>query len=164
MITSSSATMTKHLGLNYCAITKSLINYSLKKMNLIKISSQPSQNCSYILNNKTNLLEAYVNFVEALYSKRVNYLDRMQSMHVNFVDTAKKQCTIFKLNIFFYFIPISNFFSQSSTSSLEQIPKTGYLEANLILRQYKLNLMSRFLEHKSVKPELRQDQIAKELG
>ena len=34
----------------------------------------------------------------------------------------------------------------------------------MISRQYKLDLMARFLEIKSIKTKLRQDQIAKELG
>ena len=29
--------------------------------------------------------------------------------------------------------------------NLEQIPKTGKLDANLMLRQYKLDLLSRFM-------------------
>ena len=40
--------------------------------------------------------------------------------------------------------------------SLEQISKTGNLDANLILRQYKLDLMSRFMEMKSNNPKLTQ--------
>ena len=36
----------------------------------------------------------------------------------------------------------------NNTFSLEQISKTGNLDANLILRQYKLDLMSRFMEKK----------------
>ena len=51
-----------------------------------------------------------------------------------------------------------------NTISLEQISKTGNLESNLILRQYKLELMARFMEIKFVNPKLRQDQIANELG
>ena len=50
------------------------------------------------------------------------------------------------------------------TNSSEQISKTSSLDSNLILRQYKLNLMARFMEIKSVNPKLRHDQIAKELG
>ena len=48
--------------------------------------------------------------------------------------------------------------------SLKQISKTGNLDANLMSRQNKLDLMARFMDIKSVKPRLRQDQIAKELG
>ena len=48
--------------------------------------------------------------------------------------------------------------------SLEQISKTDDLDSNLILRQYKLDLMARFMEIKSVNPKLKQNQIAKELG
>ena len=51
----------------------------------------------------------------------------------------------------------------STTFSLEQISKTRSLDANLILRQYKLDLMFRFMEPKSINPKLRHDQIAKNL-
>ena len=33
-----------------------------------------------------------------------------------------------------------------NTFSLERISKTGNLDSNLIVRQYKLNLMARFME------------------
>ena len=52
----------------------------------------------------------------------------------------------------------------NNTFSLEQIYKTGNLDSNLILRQYKLDLMARFTEIKSVNPKLKQNQMAKELG
>ena len=48
--------------------------------------------------------------------------------------------------------------------SLEQLSKTGNLDSILILRPYKLGLMGRFMEIKSLNPRLRQDQIAKQLG
>ena len=50
----------------------------------------------------------------------------------------------------------------NNTSYLEQISETGNLDATLILRQYKLDLMSRFMALKYNNPKLRQDQIAKE--
>ena len=50
------------------------------------------------------------------------------------------------------------------TLPLEQISKTGKLDANLILRQYKLDLMSQFMELESSNPKVRQDQKAKELS
>ena len=52
----------------------------------------------------------------------------------------------------------------NNTFSLEQISKTGNLDANLILRQYKLDIMARFMEMKSNNPKLTQKQICKELG
>ena len=52
----------------------------------------------------------------------------------------------------------------NNTFSLEQISKTGSVDSTLILRQYKIDLVARFMEIKSVHPKLRQDQIAKELG
>ena len=48
--------------------------------------------------------------------------------------------------------------------SVEQLSKTGNLDANLVLRQNRLDLMSRFLETESVIPKLRWDQLAKVLG
>ena len=48
--------------------------------------------------------------------------------------------------------------------SLQQISQTVNLDSNLITRQYKLDLMARFMEIKSMSPKLRQDQIAKVLG
>ena len=52
----------------------------------------------------------------------------------------------------------------NNTFSLKQISKTGNLDANLILRQYKLDIMARFMETKSNNPKLTQKQIAKSLG
>ena len=52
----------------------------------------------------------------------------------------------------------------NNTFSLEQISKTGNLDANLILRQYKLDIMAKFMETKSNNPKLTQKQIAKSLG
>ena len=47
--------------------------------------------------------------------------------------------------------------------SLEQTSKTGNLKSNLLLHQYRIYLMARFMEKESLNPRLRQDQIAKEL-
>ena len=51
-----------------------------------------------------------------------------------------------------------------NTFYLEQISKTGNLDSNLISRQYKFDLMARFMEIKTVNAKLKQNQIAKELG
>ena len=48
--------------------------------------------------------------------------------------------------------------------SLELKPKTISLGSSLLLRHYKLDLMTRFMEIKTVSLKLRQDQIAKESG
>ena len=48
-----------------------------------------------------------------------------------------------------------------STFFLEEISKTVNLDANLLLRQYKLDLMSRFMKIKSINQILTQKQIAK---
>ena len=50
----------------------------------------------------------------------------------------------------------------NNTFSSQQLSQTGNLDSNLILRQYKLDLMARFMVIKSMIPRLRQDQIAKE--
>ena len=42
----------------------------------------------------------------------------------------------------------------NNTYSFEQISKTGNIEANSILRQYKSDLTSRFMETKSNIPKL----------
>ena len=41
----------------------------------------------------------------------------------------------------------------NNTYSLDQIQKTGDLNADLIMRQYKLNKMAKFMEIKSKKPQ-----------
>ena len=67
--------------------------------------------------------------------------------------------------ICFYFIfAFILFLILMSTFSLKQISKTGDFDSNLILRQYRLDLMSRSLELKSINPKFRQNQIRKEFG
>ena len=51
-----------------------------------------------------------------------------------------------------------------STFSLQQIQKTSILDANLLSRQYKLNLMADFMRIKYEKPKMKQSQIADRLG
>ena len=51
----------------------------------------------------------------------------------------------------------------NNTFSLDQIAKTGDLNANLIMRQHKLDKMAKFVEIKSINPKLKQSEIAKEL-
>ena len=48
--------------------------------------------------------------------------------------------------------------------SLQQIQKTSNLDANLISRQYKLNLMTDFMRLKYENPKMKQSQIANQLG
>ena len=48
--------------------------------------------------------------------------------------------------------------------SLQQIQKTSNLDANLISRQYKLNLMADFMKVKYENPRMRQSEIANQLG
>ena len=51
----------------------------------------------------------------------------------------------------------------NNTFSLEQMSRTGNLDANLILRQHTLDLMARFMEIKSINPKLKEKEIGKEL-
>ena len=48
--------------------------------------------------------------------------------------------------------------------SLQQIQKTSNLDANLISRQNKLNLMADFMRVKYENPSMRQSEIANHLG
>ena len=48
--------------------------------------------------------------------------------------------------------------------SLQQIQKTSNLDANLISRQYKLNLMADFIRVKYENPRMKQCEIANQLG
>ena len=49
----------------------------------------------------------------------------------------------------------------SNTYSPDQIQKTGDLNADLIMRQYKLDKMAKFMEIKSNNPRLMQSEIVK---
>ena len=51
-----------------------------------------------------------------------------------------------------------------NTFSLEEISQTGILDGNLIIRQYKLNIVAKFIEKKSTNPKLKQSEIAEEIG
>ena len=52
----------------------------------------------------------------------------------------------------------------NNTFSLQQIQKTSNLDANLISRQYKLNLMCDFMRIKYENPRLKQSEIADRLN
>ena len=52
----------------------------------------------------------------------------------------------------------------SNNFFLQQIQKTSNLDANLISRQYKLNLMADFMRVKYENPKLKQSEIANQLG
>ena len=47
---------------------------------------------------------------------------------------------------------------------MDQIAKTGDFNADLKMRQYKLDKMAKFLEIKSINPNLKQSEIVKELN
>ena len=48
--------------------------------------------------------------------------------------------------------------------SLQQIQKTSNIDANLISRQYKLNLMADFMKVKYENPKMKQSEIANQIG
>ena len=52
----------------------------------------------------------------------------------------------------------------NNSFSLQQIQKTSNLDANLISRQYKLNLMADFMRVKYENPRLKQSEIANQIG
>ena len=52
----------------------------------------------------------------------------------------------------------------NNSFSLQQIQKTSNLDANLISRQYKLNLMADFMRVKYQNPRLKQSEIANQIG
>ena len=53
----------------------------------------------------------------------------------------------------------------TNTFSLEQIANTGDLNADfMIMRQFRLDKMAKFMEIKSINPKLKQSEIAKELA
>ena len=51
----------------------------------------------------------------------------------------------------------------NNTFSVQQISSTSNLDANLISRQYKLNLMADFMRMKIENPKLKQSQITNQL-
>ena len=52
----------------------------------------------------------------------------------------------------------------NNSFSLQQIQKTSNLDANLISRQYKLNLMADFMKIKYENPKMKQTEIANQIG
>ena len=50
----------------------------------------------------------------------------------------------------------------NNTLSLQQISRRGYLAADLIMRQYRLDKMAKFMEIKSINPKTKQSEIAKQ--
>ena len=52
----------------------------------------------------------------------------------------------------------------NNTSSWQQKSQTVYLHSTLMIRQYQLDLMARFMEVKSINPNLEKSEIANELG
>ena len=52
----------------------------------------------------------------------------------------------------------------NNSFSLQQIQKTSNLDANLVSRQYKLNLMADFMRVKYENPKMKQSEIANQIG
>ena len=52
----------------------------------------------------------------------------------------------------------------NNSFSLHQISKTGNLDSNSISRQYKLNLMAKFMQIIFENPKLKQSEVAHQLG
>ena len=52
----------------------------------------------------------------------------------------------------------------NNSFSLQQIQKTSNLDANLISRQYKLNLMADFMRLKYENPRMKQSEISNQLS
>ena len=52
----------------------------------------------------------------------------------------------------------------NNTFSVQQNSRTSNLDANLISRQFKLNLMTDFMKVKYENPKLKQSEIANQLG
>ena len=52
----------------------------------------------------------------------------------------------------------------NNSFTLQQIQKTSNLDANLISRHYKLNLMADFMRVKDENPKMKQSEIANQLG
>ena len=52
----------------------------------------------------------------------------------------------------------------NNSFSLQQIQKTSNLDANLISRQYKLNLLADFMKVKCENPRMKQSEIANQIG
>ena len=101
------------------------------------------------MNIKTNLLEEYVNFVD-------NTKKRNKKLWI---------CTIILVFILFILTIIRVFrYLMNNSFSLQQIQKTSGLDANLISRQYKLNLMADFMRNKYENPKMKQSEIANQLG
>ena len=51
----------------------------------------------------------------------------------------------------------------NNSFSLSELQKTAHFNSNLIMRQYRLNEMAKFMEVKSINPKLKQSEIAREL-
>ena len=52
----------------------------------------------------------------------------------------------------------------NNTFTSEQIAETGDLTADLVMRQYMLDKLAKYMEIKSTNPKLKQSELAKELN
>ena len=107
-----------------------------------------------------------------LFVIKLNIKTSLLADYANFVDTTTKQNTYFEKIMFsFVIIIISSFlfyllfiYQTNNSFSLQQIHKTGNLDSNLISRQYKLNLMAKFMQIKFENSKLTQSEITIQLG
>ena len=83
---------------------------------------------------KTKLLEDYVNFVD---TSLLEHIDTRKNNNLNYKIIAVLFVII---SWFLVFLPLNDYFF------VEQIFKKGNFDVNLILRQNKLDLLSRFME------------------
>ena len=90
------------------------------------------------MNIKTNLLEEYVNFAEST-KKQKNYFKIILILFASIIALF----FLFSLNI-----------KKNNTHSLDQKQKTGDLNADLLMRQYKLSEMANLMAIKSINPKL----------
>ena len=102
------------------------------------------------MNIKTSLLEEYVNFVDNTNRQKKFFKTFFLSNCYNYVfNLIFSPNSVFKMNNIF---------------SLQQLSRTGNLDPNLISRQYKLDLMSKFMCIKFENPKMKQSEIAKQVG
>ena len=81
----------------------------------------------------------------------------------NKLDILKYFFNCYNYVFIFVFSPLSIFKMNYSFSS-QQISRTGNLDPNLISRQYKLDLMSKFMCIKFENPKMKQSEIPNQLG
>ena len=111
------------------------------------------------MNNRTNLLEDYVNYVNRSLRDNADFVDVTKEQNKYFKTIIVLLVIIVSLFLFFLLLIYLNEYHFFFRSNL----KIGILKANLIMRQYKLHKMAKFVEIKCINPKLKQSEVAKEL-